>query len=81
MAKATLIELEIPQGRKAFPVEQADALLRMKFNGGWKLPENSEWTWCAEKGFEKKAPKAPKTPKGSNDGANGSDGANGQAAE
>jgi len=54
MAKATLIELEIPQGRKAFPVEQADGLLRMKFNGGWKLPEDSEWTWCAEKGFEKR---------------------------
>jgi hypothetical protein len=60
MAKATLIELEIPQGRKAFPVEQADALLRMKFNGGWKLPEDSEWTWSAEKGFEKKTPKAVK---------------------
>ncbi len=54
MAKETKIELEIPQGRKAFPVEQADALLRMKFNGGWKLPEDSEWTWCAEKGFEKR---------------------------
>lgn len=54
MAKETKIELEIPQGRKAFPVEQADALLRMKFNGGWKLPENSEWTWSAEKGFEKR---------------------------
>ncbi|MGJ1042692.1 hypothetical protein ACR77V_12710 [Staphylococcus epidermidis] len=55
MAKATLIELEIPQGRMAFPIEQADALLRMKFNGGWKLPEDSEWTWSAEKGFEKKS--------------------------
>ena len=54
MAKATLIELEIPQGRKAFPVEQADGLLRMRFNGGWRLPEDSEWTWCAEKGFEKR---------------------------
>ena len=54
MAKETKIELEIPQGRKSFPVEQADALLRMKFNGGWKLPEDSEWTWTPEKGFEKK---------------------------
>ena len=78
MAKATLIDLEIPQGRKSFPVEQADALLRMKFNGGWKLPEDSEWTWTPEKGFEKKAPKAAKGSKGSNDGANGSDGSNGQ---
>ena len=54
MPKVTMIELEIPQGRKAFPVEQADGLLRMKFNGGWKLPEDSEWTWSAEKGFEKR---------------------------
>ena len=54
MAKETKIELEIPQGRVAFPVEQADALLRMKFNGGWKLPEDSEWSWTSEKGFEKR---------------------------
>ena len=67
MAKVTMIELEIPQGKTAFPVEQADALLRMKFNGGWKLPEDSEWTWSAEKGFEKKAnstQKAQKAQKG-----------------
>lgn len=78
MAKVTMIELEIPQGKTAFPVEQADALLRMKFNGGWKLPEDSEWTWTPEKGFEKKAPKAAKGSKGSNDGADGSNGSNGQ---
>lgn len=54
MAKETKIELEIPQGRTTFPIEQADALLRMPFNGGWKLPEDSEWTWSAEKGFEKR---------------------------
>ena len=75
MAKETKIELEIPQGRESFPVEQADALLRMKFNGGWKLPEDSEWAWTPEKGFEKKAPKAVK---GSKDGANGSNGFDGQ---
>ena len=59
--------MEIPQDKTAFPVEQADALLRMKFNGGWKLPEDSEWTWSAEKGFEKKAnstQKAQKAQKG-----------------
>ncbi len=72
MAKATLIELEIPQGRKVFPVEQADALLRMKFNGGWKLPEDSEWTWCAEKGFEKKvAQKSQKSQKGTAENGGG----------
>ena len=67
MAKVTMIELEIPQGKTAFPVEQADALLRMKFNGGWKLPEDSEWAWTPEKGFEKKA--AGKAVKGSMGGA------------
>jgi hypothetical protein len=78
MAKETMIELEIPQGRQSFPVEQADGILRMKFNGGWKLPEDSEWSWTPEKGFEKKAPKATK---GSKDGANGSNVANGQSEE
>ena len=58
MAKETKIVLEIPQGRVAFPVEQADGILRMRVNGGWKLPEDSEWTWSADKGFEKKQPKA-----------------------
>lgn len=57
MAKEVKIELEIPQGRRAFSPEEADTLLRMKFNGGWKLPENSEWVWSAEGGFERK-PKA-----------------------
>ena len=58
MAKETKIVLEIPQGRVAFPVEQAVGSLRMRVNGGWKLPEDSEWTWSADKGFEKKQPKA-----------------------
>lgn len=62
MAKENKIELEIPQGRQEFPVEQADTLLRMKFNGGWRLPADSEWTWSAERGFEKKA-KAAKASK------------------
>lgn len=59
MAKETLIELEIPQGKQSFPVEQADNILRMKFNGGWHLPADSEWQWSEERGFEKKG----KTPK------------------
>ena len=58
MVKETKIELEIPQGRQAFSVEEADTLLRMPINGGWKLPEDSEWGWTAEKGFEKKGKKA-----------------------
>mgnify|MGYP006992098348 CR=1 FL=1 len=78
MAKVTMIELEAKNGRQSFPVEQADAVLRMPYHGTWHLPEDSEWTWTPEKGFEKKAPKAAK---GSKDGANGSNGSNGQAAE
>lgn len=79
MAKETMIELEIPQGRKAFPVEQADGLLRMKFNGGWHLPEDSEWTWCAEKGFEKKSKR--KAAENGPDGSDGLNGLNGQDSE
>ena len=78
MAKVTVIELIVEDYRRSFPVEQADELLRIRRNGGWKLPEDSEWAWTPEKGFEKKAPKAAK---GSKDGANGSNGANGQSEE
>jgi hypothetical protein len=78
MAKVTMIELEAKNGRQSFPVEQADGILRMRFHGTWHLPEDSEWSWSPEKGFEKKAPKAAK---GSKDGANGSNGANGQSEE
>ena len=67
MAKVTMIELEAKNGRQSFPVEQADAILRMPYHGTWHLPEDSEWTWSAEKGFEKKAnstQKAQKAQKG-----------------
>ena len=67
MAKVTMIELEAKNGRQSFPVEQADAILRMPYHGTWHLPEDSEWTWSAEKGFEKKA--AGKAVKGSMGGA------------
>ena len=55
MAKVTEIELIVEDYRRSFPVEQADELLRIRNNGGWNLPEDSEWTWTPEKGFEKKA--------------------------
>ena len=67
MAKVTMIELEAKNGRQSFPVEQADAVLRMPYHGTWHLPEDSEWTWTPEKGFEKKAnptQKAQKAQKG-----------------
>ena len=54
MAKVTEIELIVEDYRRSFPIAQADELLRLKINGGWKLPEDSEWSWTAEKGFEKR---------------------------
>ena len=68
MAKETKIELEIPQGRQDFSIEEADTLLRMPINGGWKLPEDSEWSWTAEKGFEKKGKKAASNAAATNEG-------------
>lgn len=49
-----MIELTANDRRETFSVEHAHQLLLMRNNGGWKLPEDSEWTWSAEKGFEKK---------------------------
>ena len=57
MAKITEIELIVEDYRRSFPIAQADELLRLKINGGWKLPEDSEWGWTPEKGFEKKGKK------------------------
>lgn len=54
MAKVTEIELIVEDYRRSFPIAQADELLRLKINGGWHLPEDSEWSWTAEKGFEKR---------------------------
>ena len=63
MAKVTEIELIVEDYRRSFPIAQADELLRLKINGGWKLPEDREWSWTAEKGFEKKG-KGGAQPKG-----------------
>ena len=58
MAKITMIELTVNDRRESFGVEHAHQLLLMRNNGGWRLPEDSEWGWTAEKGFEKKGKKA-----------------------
>ena len=79
MAKVTMIELEAKNGRRSFPVEQADGILRMPYHGTWHLPEDSEWTWSAERGFEKKG-KRKAAENGSN-GSNGPVGSNGPDAE
>ena len=57
MAKITMIELTANGRRESFGLEHAHQLLLMRNNGGWKLPEDSEWSWSAEKGFEKKGKK------------------------
>ena len=68
MAKVTEIELIVEDYRRSFPIAQADELLRLKINGGWKLPEDSEWGWTAEKGFEKKGKKAASIAAATNEG-------------
>lgn len=68
MAKVTEIELIVEDYRRSFPIAQADELLRLKINGGWHLPEDSEWSWTAEKGFEKKGKKAASNAAATNDG-------------
>ena len=60
MAKITMIELTANGRREFFGLEHAHQLLLMRNNGGWKLPEDSEWSWTAEKGFEKKGKSQPK---------------------
>ena len=80
MAKETYIELECKDGRKKFSAEHADGILRMRFHASWKLPEDSEWTWSAEKGFEKKVPqKAQKAQKDAADTDKGIKGSMGGA--
>lgn len=47
MTKSTQITLVIPQRemRISLSVEHAERLLRMKRNGGWQLPSNSEYVF------------------------------------
>ena len=40
----------------------------MKFHASWHLPEDSEWSWTAEKGFEKKGKKAASNAAATNEG-------------
>ena len=45
MAKTTKVKLICPEaGREdVFPIEQAERMLRMKRNGGWRLPDDSKF--------------------------------------
>lgn len=53
MAKSTLVLLECTtlNTNKEFEITHAERLLRMKNNGGWKLPENSQFEFDNEHGI------------------------------
>jgi len=48
------IELEANGLRQIFEINHAERLLRMPNNGGWKLPENSDYTFDYYNGIELK---------------------------
>lgn len=46
MAKITFVELECPKlGRQTFEVSHAERLLAMPKNGGWTLPQDSDYEY------------------------------------
>lgn len=51
-AKKTMVTLEVEGVTKAFLIEEAETLLRMRPNGGWKLSEKeTKFIWTDE-GFK-----------------------------
>lgn len=42
-AKVTKVTLECGSGVQDFELSHAERLLNMRNNGGWKLPDNSEY--------------------------------------
>lgn len=54
-AKQTFVKLVCDAlGERDFDFEQASRLLAMKPNGGWHLPENSEYQFSVENGLERR---------------------------
>lgn len=52
-AKQTFVKLVCDAlGEREFDYEQANRLLAMKPNGGWHLPEGSEFKFSVENGLE-----------------------------
>lgn len=53
MAKRTLVLLECTtlNTKREFEIAHAERLLRMKNNGGWKLPENSQFEFDNDYGI------------------------------
>ena len=57
-AKQTFVMLECDAlGVRDFEFEQANRLLAMKPNGGWRLPEDSEYQFSVENGLERRGNK------------------------
>ena len=54
-AKQTFVKLVCDAlGERDFDFEQANRLLAMKPNGGWHLPEDSEYQFSVENGLERR---------------------------
>ena len=54
-AKQTFVKLACDAlGDREFDFEQANRLLAMKPNGGWHLPEDSEFQFSVENGLERR---------------------------
>lgn len=54
-AKQTFVKLECDAlGERDFEFEQANRLLAMKPNGGWRLPDDSEYQFSVENGLERR---------------------------
>lgn len=55
-AKKTKVTLCVPKNGivEEFEVSHAERLLRMKNNGGWQLPKNSEYQFSKENGLTKR---------------------------
>lgn len=54
-AKQTFVKLVCDAlGERDFDFEQANRLLGMKPNGGWHLPDDSEYQFSVENGLERR---------------------------
>ena len=54
-AKQTFVKLVCDAlGEREFDYEQANRLLAMRPNGGWRLPDDSEYQFSVENGLERR---------------------------
>ncbi len=61
--KANMIILEAHNQLRVFEISHAERILRMKNNGGWKLPEDSKFEFSKENGIKyKRNKRASKKP-------------------